>query len=158
SDADPTNAERQRRHRTRNGRVTGPDTDTEADTEEGDKSPSGPRSPYSDDFERAWSLYPKRPNNNKSAAWRAWQARIRSGEMPDDMIAGVMRYQVHIRAADREGTNFVKQASTFFGPDSHYKDEYEAPRKVDSRQSHRTQWNVASQGGSNVGTRDFIDA
>ena len=33
------------------------------------------------------------------------------------MLAGVERYAKWVREQDREGTEYVKQAATFFGPD-----------------------------------------
>ena len=75
-------------------------------------------------FERAWVVYPKRPNNNKSRARKSWRARIKEGVPADDMQAGVERYLAYCKATNRIGTEFVKQASTFFGPDRHWENDY----------------------------------
>lgn len=72
---------------------------------------------YTDDFEIAWSEYPQRAGgNSKSDAFKAWNARLREGHKPEDMIAGVKRYRLFCDAAERTGTAFVKQAASFFGP------------------------------------------
>lgn len=79
----------------------------------------------SPDFETAWGLFPKREGGNpKRAAWKAWQARTTSGANPSEMIAGTRRYAAHIRATGKEGTPYVLQARTFFGPDEHYREPW----------------------------------
>lgn len=103
--------------------VTAQDTDT--DTEEDKEKPLVPSgddtSAYSAEFERFWKSYPKREGGNpKKTAWKAWKARIRAGVSADDLIAAASRYADQMRAKGSEGTNFVKQASTFLGPDEHW--------------------------------------
>lgn len=77
-------------------------------------------------FERAWRLYPKRPDNSKGKAFRAWKARVRQGVDILVMEQGTQRYAAYVAA---EGTDpkFIKQAATFFGPDEHYLSTYEVP-------------------------------
>ena len=83
---------------------------------------------YSPDFETAWQAYPKRAGgNSKSGAWKAWKARLKDGVKPDDMLAGVKRYAAYARATGSVGTQFVKQAATFFGPDRHFEELWQAP-------------------------------
>jgi hypothetical protein len=157
SDADPTNASRQARHRERlqhsNGQVTGLDTEADTDKEEGGKPPSRAgkrRYEYSADFETAWSLYPRRPNNNKLAAWSAWQARLRAGAAVIDMIDGVKRYQVFCKARAACERNFapeyIQHAATFFGPKEPFRLEWSPPTPIASARSaqtqHRSDWNA----------------
>lgn len=92
-------AERQRRHREKQGRdsladishdgedvtsrdgvVTAvsrhgdaPETETELDTEKKEDRPKRVRTLCSDDFENFWKAYPRTPNMSKSEAWKAWQ-------------------------------------------------------------------------------------
>lgn len=76
-------------------------------------------------FAEAWLHYPKRSGgNSRSAAIKAWNARIKQGVSPDVMLAGVKRYALWCAANNRVGTSFVKQAVTFFGPDEHYLEDY----------------------------------
>lgn len=83
---------------------------------------------YSPEFETAWQDYPKRAGgNSKAAAWKAWKARLKDGVNPEAMLAGVKRYAVYARATGSIGTQFVKQASTFFGPDRHFEESWQAP-------------------------------
>ncbi|HIG8794130.1 TPA: hypothetical protein ACYEOW_000345 [Raoultella terrigena] len=83
---------------------------------------------YSPEFETAWQAYPKRAGgNSKAAAWKAWKARLKDGVKPEAMLAGVKRYAAYARATGSVGTQFVKQAATFFGPDRHFDESWQAP-------------------------------
>ena len=86
------------------------------------------RQEYSPEFEQAWQEYPKRAGgNSKSAAFKAWKARLREGIKPETMLDGVRRYAAWVRATGNTGTQFVKQAATFFGPDRHFEDFWQQP-------------------------------
>ena len=86
-------------------------------------------------FEQAWELYPKRAGgNSKSAALKAWDARVREGVAPDDMLEGLKRYAAFVSQTGKTGTEFVKQARTFFGPDRHFEDAWLIPAAKGSRQ------------------------
>lgn len=83
---------------------------------------------YSPEFETAWQAYPKRAGgNSKPGAFKAWKARLKDGVKPEDMLAGVKRYAAYARATGSVGTQFVKQATTFFGPDRHFEEAWQAP-------------------------------
>ncbi len=93
-----------------------------------DASARSARQEYSPEFEQAWQEYPKRAGgNSKSAAFKAWKARIREGIKPETMLDGVKRYAAWVRATGNTGTQFVKQAATFFGPDRHFEDYWQQP-------------------------------
>lgn len=94
-------------------------------------APPGGSEPESDPFEEAWRLYPKRAGGNpKKAARKAWEARIREGATPEELRTGVERYAEYARAADREGTEYVMQAATFFGPNERWRDDYLLPSRA----------------------------
>ncbi|MDQ5184108.1 helix-turn-helix domain-containing protein [Klebsiella variicola subsp. variicola] len=83
---------------------------------------------YSPEFETAWQAYPKRAGgNSKSGAFKAWKARLKDGVKPEDMLAGVKRYAAYARATGSVGTQYVKQAASFFGPDRHFEESWQAP-------------------------------
>ncbi|GBE69461.1 TPA: hypothetical protein QCI21_003518 [Enterobacter roggenkampii] len=83
---------------------------------------------YSPAFEEAWQAYPKRAGgNSKAAAWKAWKARIKDGVTTVAMLHGVNRYAEYVRATGSAGTQYVKQAATFFGPDRHFEESWQAP-------------------------------
>lgn len=87
-----------------------------------EKRRSGPP-PYDALFEEAWAAYPKRPNNNKSAAWRQWLARVGEGVDPLDMLEGARRYATLV-AREQTDPRFVKMGATFFGRDRHFANDY----------------------------------
>ena len=83
---------------------------------------------YSPEFETAWQAYPKRAGgNSKAAAFKAWNARLKDGVKPEVMLAGVKRYAAYARATGSVGTQYVKQAASFFGPDRHFEESWQAP-------------------------------
>lgn len=87
---------------------------------------------YPEDFEKTWNVYPRRKNNNpKRKAFHAWNARIREGHTPVEIADGVKRYANYVKAEGIDGTNFVKQASTFFGPDKPFLDAWKAGKSDD---------------------------
>ncbi|AST68974.1 helix-turn-helix domain-containing protein [Kosakonia cowanii] len=83
---------------------------------------------YSPEFETAWQAYPKRAGgNSKASAFKAWKARLKDGVSPEDILAGVERYAAYVRVTGSAGTQFVKQAASFFGPDRHFEESWQAP-------------------------------
>ena len=132
---DPTAAERQRRYRSnkytdRNATVTRytqlrPDTDTDTDKRS---------TTYSVIFDQVWYTYPKRNGDNpKRKAFRAWQARIKDGASEDEMRAGVLRYRKWCEASGKIGTEMVKQAATFFGPDKSFLESWDVKSNIESK-------------------------
>jgi hypothetical protein len=78
-------------------------------------------------FDEAWKAYPRRDGDNpRKRAEKAWQARVRSGVLPEELLDGVKRYAAFVRAKGKEGTEYVMQAATFFGPDERWKSDYAA--------------------------------
>ncbi|WP_368083019.1 DNA-binding protein [Klebsiella michiganensis] len=102
------------------GSATPPDGESLAD------APSEkPKSHYSEEFEQAWREYPKRAGgNSKADAFKAWTARIKSGATAQELTDGVRRYTEYVTAAGKLNTEYVKQASTFFGPSKHYEEPW----------------------------------
>lgn len=87
-----------------------------------------PRQEYSPEFEEAWLAYPKRAGGNpKATAYKHWKARIADGATASELLAGVQRYAAYIRATGKLGTEYVKQAATFFGPDRHFEESWAPP-------------------------------
>jgi len=80
---------------------------------------------YSSDFEKAWSLYPRRSGGNpKKLAWKSWNARIAEGVTPEELVEATRQYAEYIKAKGKSGTEFVMQASTFYGPNERWQEEY----------------------------------
>ncbi|RQN37349.1 hypothetical protein EHZ25_18470 [Paraburkholderia tropica] len=81
-------------------------------------------------FDDAWKSYPKREGgNSKQAALKAWTARVREGVDPDVLVSATKAYAVAMQKAGNVGTRYVRQASTFFGPDRHF-DEFATTGKT----------------------------
>jgi hypothetical protein len=88
------------------------------------------RDAYPDSFQRAWAAYPKRAGGNpKKTAYRCWRARVREGASEDELERGVVRYAAYCDATGKSGTEYVKQASTFLGPDEHWREDWAVPSK-----------------------------
>lgn len=78
---------------------------------------------YPESFENTWKHYPKRDGGNpKKAAYKAWRARLKAGASEDELHNGALGYADHLRQRGKEGTRYVQQGSTFFGPDEHYRE------------------------------------
>lgn len=83
-----------------------------------------------DDFAAAMAAYPKRVGgNSRGAALKQWRARLAQygADEASIMSAGTVRYAAFMRATDKEGTEYVKMAATFFGRDRHYAEPWDAP-------------------------------
>lgn len=89
---------------------------------------------YPADFESAWEAYPPRAGANKKTAFKAWTARRKAGAAVADLVAGAERYAVYV-LAERTEERFIKQPSTFFGPDEHYMLPWRPTRGAPARQS-----------------------
>lgn len=78
-------------------------------------------------FADAWSHYPKRGGtNSRHDAEKAWVARAREGVDPTAMLDGTRRYRAYCDAQSQTGTQFVMQASRFYGAAKHYEEPWAA--------------------------------
>jgi hypothetical protein len=81
-----------------------------------------------DTFETALREYPRRAGGNpKPKALKAWKARLSEGHTVDELQAGVCRYAAFVRATGKEGTEYVQQAATFFGPGKGFLEAWAPP-------------------------------
>lgn len=72
--------------------------------------------------------YPSRAGDTRwAAARRAINARLEEGHTVDELRDGVARYAAYVRAVGSEGTQFVKTAPVFFGPDKPFLDPWATP-------------------------------
>lgn len=94
-------------------------------------------SEYSQEFEEAWQQYPKRPSNNKMAAYKQWKTRLKEGCSAEDMIGGTVNYAAQCRSTGKDGTEFVKQASTFYGPCRYFADDHTISRGLVDRRANQ---------------------
>lgn len=72
--------------------------------------------------------YPKRAKGNAyawPAAFKQCEKRMSEGYSFDELLEGTKNYCAGTKADGSYGTCYVKQASTFYGPDLHFLDEFE---------------------------------
>ncbi|UAN55376.1 DNA-binding protein [Serratia sp. JSRIV004] len=122
------------------------------------------RHEYTPEFEAAWMDYPRRPGSpDKHSAFKSWNARLRDGVTPEAMQEGVRRYAAFVEATGKSGTEFIKQAKTFFGPSKHFEDEWAItsgenhaefrPNQNDQRSYYEqfTEWEQRQPGAASLG-------
>ena len=123
--------------------------------------PKPSAAPYPDDFEAAWSAYPKRAGGNpKKSAFKAWSARRKQGVPAETMQAGVERYAQFIRAKGDERTEFVMQGQRFFGPNAEYDNDWlppaaRTPQRQDGRMGFAQPMPVGSYGTNDLELPDW---
>lgn len=79
-------------------------------------------------FAEAWAAYPKRAGDNpRQKAAAAYRARLTEGETPQALLDGTLRYAAFCQATGKAGTEYVKQGSTFYGPQKGYQADWTPP-------------------------------
>lgn len=81
-------------------------------------------SEYSEAFEEAWKIYPRRVA--KKQAWKAWSATLKRKFTTEQLIEGARNYAEECKRLKRE-EQYIKHAATFWGPNEHFMD-YQTPR------------------------------
>ena len=119
---------------------------TPQETKEDTKG-SKPLCPLSADlFEQAFALLPKRAGNNpKAAAVKAWNARMREKVDPQVILAGARRYREFCMATGKVGTETVMMASTFFGTNRCFEQDFTAPKPPEQRKA-AVEWYATASG------------
>lgn len=105
------------------GQMSASGADKKRSREDKREESSSLRSEDTAEFEPAWLAYPKRPGASKAGSLKAWRARRKAGATVDEMLAGVQRYAAYCTASGTE-PRFIKQPSTFFGPDEHFRADW----------------------------------
>lgn len=83
---------------------------------------------YPPEFEAAWSEYPKRTGGNpKTGAYKAWRARVIDGDDPEVLARAARHYRQSVAVQEKEGTEFVQHAATFWGPSEPWREFIEPP-------------------------------
>jgi hypothetical protein len=80
--------------------------------------PSTKADEYSSDFLLFWSTYPKRVD--KGAAFKAWNARLKSGALSEIILSGTKRYARSVSGGD---PRYIKNPATFLNSLA-YENEY----------------------------------
>lgn len=90
--------------------------------------PAKAKPDYPEWFKSIMAAYPKRAGGNStSQAYVKAQARIKEGASHDQLLWAVERYGRFIAVTGKTGTEFVKQASTFFGSMENIENQWAPP-------------------------------
>ena len=82
-------------------------------------------------FDEIRRMYPKRGGGQKwGDAERAYNARLSEGSTHEQILSGVERYSLYVRATGKEGTEYVQQAATFLGRNKGFLETWAAPAEV----------------------------
>jgi len=96
---------------------------------------------YDPVFNEIWQEYPKRLGNNpKNLAYRAYNARRAENISSEVLSAGVKRYKAFCDATHKTGTEFVMQASTFFGPRYEFEEDWTLPTVENIQPRTNEEW------------------
>jgi hypothetical protein len=106
--------------------------------------------------------YPSRAGDQGwRKARRGWAARLTEGHTAAEMIAGAKRYADFVRSTGNEGTEYVKQAATFLGPDKHFllpwdrppafNGKHLPPTSARDRQAEEVEWSELERRSRLVG-------
>lgn len=80
------------------------------------------------EFDHFKAVYPRRSGAQPwKAALRAISARLAEGHSWAELLAGATRYGAWCSATDKVGTEFVKQAAAFCGPEKFFLEPWELP-------------------------------
>lgn len=81
------------------------------------------------EFNDLKNIYPKRGGDQGWAeALRRCNAHLKRGISWVEILDGARRYAAHVRAVGNEGTQYVKSAAVFCGPDKHFLSEWPLPK------------------------------
>jgi hypothetical protein len=107
--------------------------------------PSRVSKPVSRETEPEWFLefklaYPERAGGdyNWRGALKAANARMTEGHTPREFIEGATRYKLYVKATGSANTEWVKQASTFLGPDKHFLTPWTVPAEKQGPDATKT--------------------
>jgi len=87
--------------------------------------------PYPDEFEWVWKNKPQRIGANpKRKAYNACRARLKEGATWRELAEGMKRYSEHCKTEQKLNSQYVMQLATFFGPDEHFKEQWQTQQKA----------------------------
>lgn len=95
---------------------------------------------YTEDFEEFWTSYPRKVE--KKTAYKAWNARIKNGTNPQEMIQAAKNYARYCQLNGTE-ERFIKHPSTFIGPNEPYKEYVNFSPHLPQRSSQTSEDRIA---------------
>ena len=96
-------------------------TELGKDSREDNPPPAAPSDTVSQEFEKLWSLYPRK--EGKKAAFASYQRAKKKGTTLDEVHTGIVNYLDYIKFKKIE-PQYIKQGSTWFNGE-HWNDEYD---------------------------------
>jgi phage replication O-like protein O len=118
---------------------------------------------HTPEFDAAWGLYPKRAGDNpKAKAFKAWNGSLSRGATPEQLTTATKHYADYCQRKGKVGTEYVKQAATFYGPDEPWRD-YLTPAQAarsSSRNPMLVPWTPCTPEeleAQNAPTRSLVD-
>lgn len=91
------------------------DSDTDSEKNPTSAAPTTNEPEWFADFKLAYP--PRAGDQGWRRAHKAARARQSEGHTPEEIIAGARRYAAFVEATGKRGTEYVKQACSFLGPD-----------------------------------------
>lgn len=83
---------------------------------------------YAVEFEQVKAIYPHRDGDQRwRTAFSHYRAARKVGEPMETILAGVQRYRAWCEGKGKIGTETVKQAATFMGPEKSWREPWEVP-------------------------------
>jgi hypothetical protein len=91
---------------------------------------------YEKEFAQLWRAWRGRTNNSRKAALKQYVARRRQGVSFEDLKVATVAYYRYCKAHGIQGTDKMKMAQTFFGPNEHWKSDYTLPPEEPTELGH----------------------
>jgi hypothetical protein len=109
---------------------------------------------YPPEFDVLWAMYPRRNGSNpKKKAFGAYRSRLREGHSPTDISAGLERYVRWCEDTEKTDTEYVMQASRFFGPGEEFLNPWTSPIAIKLPRDNFTLWDIRVR----LGIEPFFD-
>jgi hypothetical protein len=74
---------------------------------------------YTTLFDIFWTEYPRTSRMSKINAFKKWEARLKEGCTPENIIEGAKGYAISVKGTEEK---FIKQPETFLGPGLHFQE------------------------------------
>lgn len=145
-DGKKKHSERQQQYMTRKKRLSVVNDDVSDDVGT-DVTPEEPKkkSAYSSTFEDFWKVYPRK--DDKGMAYKKYNARLKDGYSPDQLLSAARRYAEQIRR-DRTEKKFTKQAKTFLSETLPFTDYLPSMQEPQETQTDSVAVNPFRRGGN----------
>lgn len=97
-------------------------------------------------FEKIWEARPRRPNDSRADALKAFLASLKRGADPQAVLDGIVRYAAFCANGGVSDKRYIKQTATFLGPGEWWLAEYAVPERPKSPEDLELEAIVAEAG------------